>query len=200
MSWGSHHPLTYPLTVAAGTLGTCCAFAVRATLDQFSALVVVALAVVVYTAFRMLVAVRRVPADQSIRRVRQQHRLTSRSWIEHEGTWRPVYFDPALVTLQTPTRTFPRLYPAGRVRHSEPPGKLIENPTRPDPDGAVRAVAAASPLRRLILDAQQAIAAPFIGLMWVYIDGGGVIAFACATIVAAAAAIWLAAINGSDPS
>ena len=200
MSLGSDRPLIYPLTIAAGALATCCVFAVPVTLDQLSAIVAVAVAVVGYTAFRLLMAQRRLPPDQSIRRVRQQHRLTSRSWIEHEGTWTPVYFDPALVTLPTPTNTFPRLYPAGRDRHSEPPGKLIDNPTRPDPDGAARAHAAASPLRRLTLDAQQAIAAPFIGLMWVYIDGGGVTAFAGATCVAGVVALWLAAINGSDPS
>uniref|UniRef100_UPI003F7E758B hypothetical protein n=1 Tax=Rhodococcus wratislaviensis TaxID=44752 RepID=UPI003F7E758B len=77
---------------------------------------------------------------------------------------------------------------------------MIDNPSRPDPDGPVRAHMAARPGRRLVLDAQSAVAAPFAGALWVYVAGGGVPAFAGATCVAAAVAMWLAAIRGSDPS
>ncbi len=109
-----------------------------------------------------------------------------------------MYFDEALVTMRA--NAGPRLYPAGRVRYSEPVGKLIDNPTHPDADGPRRARDATRIVRRLTLDAQQAIAGPFVGLLWVYVDGGGVGAFVGATCVAAAVAIWLAAIRGSDPS
>ena len=83
---------------------------------------------------------------------------------------------------------------------SEPAGRLIDNPSRPDPDGPVRARVAARPVRRLVLDAQFAVAAPFVGALWVYVAGGGVPAFTGATCVAAAVAVWLAAVRGSDPS
>ncbi|MFC4376624.1 hypothetical protein ACFO5K_21240 [Nocardia halotolerans] len=205
--------LTYPLTVTCGTLVVIAAWVPYADLDQLSALVVVALAVLVYTGYQVGFAFGLVPTGLSVpgtprgRRVRQQHRLVSRSWLEigdeDRVVWLPVFYDPALVTL-TPTELEisgstvragdVRCYPAGRVRTTEPPGKLIDNPSRP----------AAPPTfgtaRRLLLDLQPAIAAPFAGLLWVYVMNGGLPAFVAATIVAAATFTWLCAIRGSDPS
>lgn len=148
-----------------------------------------------------------------VRRVRQQHRLVSRSWLEITGGgrtwWLPVYFAPALLTVTRGRGEISgralyvdgqRVYPAGRVRDDEPVGKLIDNPTRPAPDAAQLAARATGPGRRLLLDAQPAIAAPFAGLLWIYVAGGTVSAFAAATVVAGATATWLAAIRGSDPS
>ncbi|MGX1804719.1 hypothetical protein ACWIGI_03315 [Nocardia sp. NPDC055321] len=148
-----------------------------------------------------------------VRRVRQQHRLVSRSWLEITGGgrtwWLPVYFAPALLTVTRGRGEISgralyvdgqRVYPAGRVRDDEPVGKLIDNPTRPAPDAAQLADRATGPGRRLLLDAQSAIAAPFAGLLWIYVAGGTVSAFAAATVVAGATATWLAAIRGSDPS
>lgn len=141
------------------------------------------------------------------RRVRQQHRLVSRSFLEISvggcTVWQPVFYEPALSTL-TPTdlditpRSISagstRFFPSGRARTTEPPGKLVDNPTRPaDPP-------AFTLTRRLILDAQSTVAAPFAGLLWVYVMNGGLPAFIGATTVAAATATWLSAIRGSDPS
>lgn len=148
-----------------------------------------------------------------IRRVRQQHRLVSRSWLEtnenYRTRWLPMFFDPALLAMaETEAEVTDRsvdtatlhFYPSGKARSSEPPGRLIDNPSRPDPDAPILAADSARVRRRLLLDAQSTVAAPFVALMWVYIAAGGFMAFLAATSVAAATAIWLAAIRGSDPS
>ncbi|MFI6366703.1 hypothetical protein ACIBG0_28585 [Nocardia sp. NPDC050630] len=148
-----------------------------------------------------------------IKRVRQQHRLVSRSWLEitenYRTRWLPVFFDSTLlgmteseaaVTDRSVDTTKLHFYPSGKARSSEPPGRLIDNPSRPDPDAPILATDSARIRRRLLLDAQSTVAAPFVGLMWVYVSAGGFIAFLAATSVAAATAIWLAAIRGSDPS
>ncbi|MFC9556977.1 hypothetical protein ACFTWF_39855 [Rhodococcus sp. NPDC056960] len=189
--------------------------------DQLSALVVVAAAVLAVTGYTWFAATRTGSEPGRpviVHRVRQQHRLTSRSWIEIDEKprprWIPVFFDPALVTMPTPTAATVRdagrrsvvtwngrrLLPSGRTRRSEPVGRLIDNPSRPDPDGPVRARNAARPLQRIVLDAQFAVVAPFAGALWVYVAGGGFTAFAGATCVAAVVAVWFAAIRGSDPS
>ncbi|WP_040744594.1 hypothetical protein [Nocardia transvalensis] len=197
----------------------CFAWAPFADLEQLSMLATVALIVVGYTVVRLAVAVGRLPVRgvapgiADCTRVRQQHRLLSRSWLEFEmegrSRWLPVYFDPALVTLPASTATLGdgtvrvgtlRLYPSGPLRDSEPPGRLIDNPTRPDPDGPAHAARSARFGRRLLLDAQFAVAAPFAALFWVYVAGGGAPAFVGAATVSAGVAVWFAAIRGSDPS
>ncbi|MFI6957206.1 hypothetical protein ACIBJI_27530 [Nocardia sp. NPDC050408] len=148
-----------------------------------------------------------------IKRVRQQHRLVSRSWLEitenYRTRWLPVFFDSTMlgmteseaeVTDRSVDSANLHFYPSGKARSSEPPGRLIDNPSRPDPDAPILASDSARVRRRLLLDAQSTVAAPFVALMWVYISAGGFIAFLAATSVAAATAIWLAAIRGSDPS
>ncbi|MEV0435901.1 hypothetical protein [Nocardia sp. NPDC050413] len=188
-----------------------------ADLDQVSALAVVALGVLGYTGSQMALAFGVLPSGVAARRdgrgvatgrrVRQQHRLVSRSFLEisvgERTVWQPVFYEPALSTL-TPTELSiaprsihagpTRFLPSGRARTTEPPGKLVDNPTRPaDPP-------AFTPTRRLILDAQSTVAAPFAGFLWVYVMNGGLPAFIGATTVAAATATWLSAIRGSDPS
>ncbi|MGM7646202.1 hypothetical protein ACSVDM_14965 [Nocardia sp. JW2] len=209
--------LTYPLAVTCGTLVVIAAWVPFADLDQVSALAVVALGVLGYTGYQMTLAFGVLPSGVAARRdgggiaagrrVRQQHRLVSRSFLEisvgERTVWQPVFYEPALSTL-TPTdlditpRSISagstRFFPSGRARTTEPPGKLVDNPTRPaDPP-------AFTPTRRLILDAQSTVAAPFAGLLWVYVMNGGLPAFIGATTVTAATATWLSAIRGSDPS
>lgn len=153
-------------------------------------------------------------ATVHITRIRQQHRLTSRTWLEvttpgQPTHWLPVYFDPALLTLtpQNATATTHslhteslRLYPSGRARTTEPPGRLIDNPTRPTPDAPTLTATTTRLPRRLLLDAQPAVAAPFAALLWIYLDGGTLWTFTAALTVAFATATWLPAIRGSDPS
>ncbi|MFD3510432.1 hypothetical protein [Nocardia sp. NPDC058666] len=205
--------LTYPLLVTSGTLAVIAAWVPFADIDQLSALVVVALAVLAYTAYQLGLAFGLFPtglvATGTVRgkRVRQQYRLVSRSWLEISSgdrvVWQPVFYDPELSTfvptnLELTGRSIldgsTRFYPSGRVRTTEPAGKLIDNPSRPTtPPGYGIA-------RRLILDVQPAIGAPLVGLLWVYVMHGGLGAFVASTTVAAAAFTWLSAIRGSDPS
>ncbi|MEU4339659.1 hypothetical protein AB0H00_00105 [Nocardia sp. NPDC023852] len=220
MSFGSGHPLAYPISVTIGALVVCAAWAPFATLDQVAAISSVVLGVIGYTGYRLGVARGLVPFWRSgtartvrVTRIRQQHRLLSRSWLQVGGTgrprWLPVYFDPALITLtetqaELTDRTIHvaehRLYPSGRIRDVEPPGRLIDNPSRPDPEAPALASAATRLRRRLLLDAQSTVAAPFAALLWVYLDNGGFPAFLGATAIAAATTIWLSAIRGSDPT
>lgn len=161
---------------------------------------------------------RRASQVLTVRRVRQQNRLISRSWIELVGvspTVRfPVYFDPALVTLDSPARLPVHgsgalralelegrwVYPSGRVRTTEPKGRLVDNPTTAGTDGVERARTAAPLRRSLILDAVLMVPAPVVGLFWVFLDGGGISAWLGASAVAAATALWGAAVLGTDPS
>ncbi|WP_280252284.1 hypothetical protein [Nocardia abscessus] len=213
-------PLAYPLMVTFGALAICAAWAPFGTLEQVAGIGSVVLGVMGYTGYRLAVAFGVLPSwrtgtAQTVRviRVRQQHRLVSRSWLQVEGTgrprWLPVYFDPVLVTLteseaQLDDRTVHvagrRFYPSGRIRDVEPPGRLVDNPSRPDPDALTQIAKVTRPRRRLLLDAQSTVAAPIAALLWVYIDGGGFPAFLAATTIAAACSIWLSAIRGSDPT
>ncbi|AHH14943.1 putative membrane protein [Nocardia nova SH22a] len=215
---GTGHPLAYPVLTTIGALVICLAWAPFADSEQLAALAAVGLVVLAYSAFRFAVACGRVPwptvpaGDFRVKRIRQQHRLSSRSWLECTSggrtRWVPVYFDPVLVTMVESDASFGdtavvsghHLFPAGRVRDAEPPGRLIDNPARTDPDGPTHAAAATHFGRRLLLDAQSAVAAPFIALFWIYVAGGGLPGFVGATVVAAAVALWYAAISGSDPS
>ncbi|MEV0029234.1 hypothetical protein [Nocardia sp. NPDC050793] len=218
MSFGGH-PLAYPIGVTLGALAVCAAWAPFATVDQLAALATVALAILGYTGIRLAMGFGRLPNglpdSRAVRvaRIRQQHRLVSRSWLEVTGPgatprWLPVYFDTALLTMtETEARSGRvirtadlRLYPSGRARDTEPPGRLVDNPTRPDPDAPLVASTATRVTRRLLFDAQSAVAAPFAALLWIYIDGGALLTFTGALTVAAATTTWLAAIRGSDPS
>lgn len=211
--------LTYPMSVTFGAVAACLVWVPFADLDQLGALVTVAGGIVGYTIYRLAFTLGWVRNGLGarrtvvVRRVRQEYRLLARSWLEFdEGgrtRWVPVYFDPALVGLVASeaevgerrlTVGALRLFPAGRVREGEPVGRLVDNPSRPAPDAVNRAAVVVRPRRRLLLDAQAAVVAPFAGLMWVYVVGGGVPAFVGASCVAAAAAVWLSAIRGSDPS
>ncbi|WP_067825860.1 hypothetical protein [Nocardia inohanensis] len=219
------HPLAYPVLVTIGTLVSMLAWVPFADPEQFGMLAALTLIVLGYTSIRLATALGYLPiglprtaagptiGPAAVRRVRQQHRLVSRSWLEFtlggRTRWLPVYFDPTLVTLtqdnaDLSTRTVhidgARMYPSGRFRDQEPVGRLIDNPSRPDTHATTTAVAAARIGRRLLLDAQSAVVAPFVGLLWVYVGGGGTITFVAATLIAATTATWLAAIRGSDPS
>lgn len=205
--------LSYPLLVTSGALAVVAAWVPFADLDQLSALAVVAVAILVFTAYQLGLALGVLPtglvAAGAVRgkRVRQQHRLVSRSWLEITSgdrmVWQPVFYAPALSTL-TPTDLEltgtaitsgdERFYPSGRVRTTEPPGKLVDNPSRPA-DPPVFGIG-----RRLLLDTQSAVGAPVMGLLWVYVVHDGIGGFVGATTVAAATFTWLSAIRGSDPS
>ncbi|MEV6063547.1 hypothetical protein AB0L62_26395 [Nocardia asteroides] len=205
--------LTYPLVVTSGALAVIAVLVPFADLDQVSALAVVTVAILGGTAYQLGLAFGLLPSGLVAtgvvggRRVRQQHRLVSRSWLEITSgdrmVWQPVFFDPSLsglapTELELTGRTIRagdlRFYPSGRVRTTEPAGKLIDNPSRPTEPRAYGTA------RRLVLDAQPAVGAPLLGLLWVYVMNDGIPGFAGATLVAATTFTWLSAIRGSDPS
>lgn len=155
----------------------------------------------------------------TVRRIRVQRRLRTRSWLETEpqaGTrqrWIPVYWDPVLAELPSPVEVTVhgrnrlvtieaggvRLYPSGRVTTHEPLGRRTDSPSRPD-DHALAKARSAGLLRQLRVDAALIVPAPLIGLFWAYLDQGGVPSWAGATALCAALALWYAAIRGSDPT
>jgi len=157
-------------------------------------------------------------------RVRWQAGLATRSYLEtdtHPQRWIPVHFDPVLVGLPSPTVV--RLHgdplrdrmvaatvagpdgdhplvPSGAVRAEEPRGHRTDNPSRPDATVAVRAAALARMSRQLRADLPLVVPAPFIGLLWTYVDRGGLLTWVAVTALAASLGLWLAAMRGSDPS
>ncbi len=155
----------------------------------------------------------------ALRRVRFQSGLLGRSWLETESfppRWIPVHFHPALITLPAPASVLvhgdPRvdrlvgavvdgvwLPPSGPVRAAEPPGRRTDNPTTPDAD-AHRRAAGPDWRRQLRTDLVLVVPAPFVGLFWVLLDGGGVATWAGATVLVAALGLWWAALRGSDPT
>ncbi|MGH3812161.1 MAG: hypothetical protein ACRDUV_06855 [Pseudonocardiaceae bacterium] len=149
------------------------------------------------------------------RRVRWQSGLMTRSWLELESPprWIPVHFNPILATLPAPASVQlhgdPRrrglvaaevdgvwLDPSGPIRATEPRGRRIDSPARPDPD----ALAGTNWRRQLRADAVLLTPAPVVGLLWVYLDGGGLATWTCATALTATLALWWAALRGSDPT
>lgn len=218
MTFRAGHPLAYPALVTIGTLAITLVWVPFADPEQVAMLGTLTLIILGYSGFRFALACGLIPTglpkgqdrrELAVRRVRQQHRLVSRSWLEFtiggKNRWLPVYFDPEMVQRSLETAELDGrsvhvegllVYPAGRLRDSEPVGNLIDAPSRPDPE----AIARTGIGRRLLLDAQSAVVGPFAGLLWVYVAGGGWVAFAVATLVAAVIATWLAAVRGSDPT
>jgi hypothetical protein len=159
-----------------------------------------------------------------VRRVRWQQGLWTRSYLETEANpqrWIPVHFDPVLVGLPAPTTvrlhgdplrdrvvaatvTGPDgehpLVPSGPVRLDEPRGHRTDNPSRPDDTVDQRSTALARMTRQLRADLPLVVPAPFLGLLWAYVDRGGVLTWASATALTAALGLWLGALRGSDPS
>ena len=54
--------------------------------------------------------------------------------------------------------------------------------------------------RQLRTDLVLTVPAPFVGLFWVFLDGGGVATWAGATVLVAALGLWWGALRGSDPT
>jgi hypothetical protein len=170
--------------------------------------------------FSRLGLTRRPQVRIPVRRVRVQSGLMARSWLETEDIprrWIPVYFDPALVTLPTPSAVAlhgdPRrnrlvaavvdgvvLYPSGRVVKDDPRGRRVDNPSEVDDSVRARAVTVRGLLRQLRADIVLIVPAPIVGLLWAFLDGSGIWSWLGATVITAALALWLAAFRGSDPS
>lgn len=169
---------------------------------------------------------RRPTSALSVRRIRLQRGLNTRSWLETEhapGRWIPVHFDPSLVSLPTPaevrvygdvrrnrlaaieilassTSEGALLMPSGPVRAGEPHGRRTDNPTEPDTGAAESAARVSRMTHQLRVDAPRLAIAPLVGLFWTILDSGGFLDWVAATTLVAAFGLWIAAIRGSDPS
>lgn len=157
--------------------------------------------------------------DVEVRRVQFSTGVSGRSWLETEALphrWIPVHFDPVLVTLPSPTVVrlhgdpcFDRLvaasvdgrllYPSGSVRTTEPNGRRLDNPAAPD-DDAWRRARSVRTRSRLRNDALLAVPAPLVGLLWAFVDGGGLTSWLAVTAISAAGALFWGAIRGTDPT
>jgi hypothetical protein len=158
---------------------------------------------------------RRPGQPMQARRVRVQSGLLTRSWLELDAPprWIPIHFDPILATL--PAHSSMQLHgdpqrrglaaaevdgvwldPSGPIRATEPRGRRIDSPALPDP----HAHSDTSWRRQLRADAVLLTPAPIVGLLWTFLDGGGVVTWACATALTATLALWWSALRGSDPT
>jgi hypothetical protein len=86
------------------------------------------------------------------------------------------------------------------ARRTPPRGRRTDSPAQPDDHAADRARDAARLRRQFRVDAVRVVPAPFVGLIWVYLDGGGGTEWLAATALTAALGLWWAALRGSDPS
>lgn len=156
----------------------------------------------------------------SVRRVRFEHRMRSRGYLEtnRDGRreWWPVYFHTGLLSIAPDapaTMTTQRggraafvvepgvlVVPAGRMTRKQPPGTPFDAPRLNDDDLRSRAARFGSLRRRIVMDSPATVAGPVIGILWVLASGGGIGAFLATTLLAATAAVWASAITGSDPS
>ncbi|QYN36907.1 hypothetical protein K1T35_06480 [Pseudonocardia sp. DSM 110487] len=156
----------------------------------------------------------------TVRRVRVQSGLVARSWLETETAphmWIPVHFDPVLVGLRSPATVRVHgdplhdrlvavdvdgqmLHPSGPVRAREPRGRRTDNPAAPDESTIERMARLARLHRQFRADLPLLLPAPFVALLWTYIDGGGIGTWSGTTALLAASGLWFAALRGSDPS
>lgn len=164
---------------------------------------------------RWIVA-RRPVRELSVRRVVLRRGLMARTWLETKTAWIPVYFEPDVLLLPAPVdvtvhgdpnrdrlvavRAGATFYPSGRIRRTEPPGRRTDSPTTPDMYAGERAATAGRLWRQLRVDAALAVPAPLVGVLWAYLDDGGVSGWLGATALTATLALWWAAIRGSDPT
>jgi hypothetical protein len=163
-------------------------------------------------------AAHRLPSELKVRRITMRKGLLTRTWLETDHVWIPVYFEPELLMLPAPTTVTAHgnpaqhrliavdlpdgrtLYPSGRTRTTEPPGRRTDSPTHPDAYTETRARTASRWRNQLWVDAALVVPAPLIGALWAYLDNGGIMSWLAATALTGAAALWWAAIRGSDPT
>jgi hypothetical protein len=162
-------------------------------------------------------AARRPTTWHRVRRVRVEAGPIARSWLELPGRWIPVHYDPVLTTLPSPAeagvhgdparhRLVPvevggrTLWPSGPVSAVEPRGRRHGNPSGPDEHAARRAARLDRLGRRLRAVLPLAAPAPVVGLLWAWVDRGGVTTWLATSVLLGALALWWGALRGIDPT
>lgn len=219
---GAEVTVRYDPTAADGPSTTVFAdgdAATRRVQDLVAGLVVVAAALLGAVGSTALVALtrrrlRHRPAvPLSATRLVVRRGLLVRSWLELEtarGTrWLPVFWTPELTRSAPDSRIEVRgdpvadrlvlpvvdgaeVWPSGRLRDRAPRGEQRAPRSAPDPRPA-------GMLRQVRVDVVAVVVAPLLGLVWAYLDEGGVATFAGATLLSAAGVFWLFQRLGSDP-
>lgn len=145
---------------------------------------------------------------------RSRFGVLHRSWLVVEDAgrswWVSVHWEPVLDQLApgTPVAVHGRpsrdrvivadvagtpVWQAGRTR-SAPPRGVVEE------DGPRREQQDVPLVRHLRADAALLAAAPVLGLLWAYVDDGGVVSWVLATALSGAALLWVPTVRGSDPT
>jgi len=203
--------ITGALVVAACVVSSF--FWLRSDVLLLSLLVVVVLLTLSWQFLSRFWLARRPGAVIRVRHFRVQRGLLTRTWFEGSRKWYPVHFHPALLELPSPvearvhgrrlaaiTVSGVTLYPSGPARSREPAGTRTDSPTRPDGYAAGRARVAGRLRRRFRVDSVFLVPAPFAGLLWAYLDGGGTGEWLGSTLIAGALGLWWAALRGSNPT
>jgi hypothetical protein len=179
-------------------------------------IMIVVLLVSVVRIVRRTSAARQPAVTVKLSRVRTRFGLIQRSWLV--GTqgglerWVPVYWEPELAGLlaDTPCTVHgnlavieigdARIWPSGRVRTVQPRGRQLSNPGTYGRGAAVPELPSIPLSRQARRDAAFLAIAPLLGLLWAYVNGTGLIAFALATVLLAGLLFWAPSVYGSDPT
>lgn len=179
--------------------------------------------------WRRISTVRRPATTVKTSRVRSKFGLIQRNWLiftdNGRERWMPVYWEPELSDLldDTPCQVHGDLnrhslvsvqigeriiWPAGRIRTKAPRGQHTSNAgtwskaavrkRASDPDW--QPTPQLSMRRQARVDGVLAVAAPFLALMWAYINGTGWIGLVVSFGVLATIVFWLPSVYGSDPT
>jgi hypothetical protein len=142
--------------------------------------------------------------------------LVTRTWLRlregEQSWWVPVYWDPALDTVN-PRKAYPvhglpdqrsllvaqvngtPIWPAGRRRSRQPRGEVVEDPG--PRAGGPREI---SLLQHFRGDVALLLAAPLLGLLWAYLDESGASGFWVSTAVFVGVMFWITSLYASDPT
>lgn len=178
---------------------------------------------------RRVATLRRPGSRATAARVRTKLGLIQRSWLvlaaDGRERWMPVYWEPELSDLLDGTPCTVRgdlsrhslvaveigdavLWPSGRIRARPPRGQHLANAgtwsraavrrRRSDPDW--HPAGQLSMRRQARVDGTLAVAAPFLALMWAYVNGTGWIGLVLSLVALAAIVFWVPSVYGSDPT
>ncbi|WP_155858758.1 hypothetical protein [Candidatus Blastococcus massiliensis] len=155
----------------------------------------------------------RPPGSVGATRLVVRRGLLVRSWLELEtagGTrWLPVFWTRELTGLAPDSRIELRgnpvadrlvlpvvdgaeVWPSGRLRDRAPRGEQRAPRSAQD-------LQPAGLRRQVRVDVVAVVVAPLLGLVWAYLDEGGVASFAGGTALSAVGVFWLFQRLGSDP-